>query len=101
MDFQDICVLPPVSADLLLRYSWGQVSQVLTEGSGGFDSLFPFLLSHLTTAVCPQTQSLVLISLSRCPSTRFFFTVFPQPITLSPGMSLTLPIIFRPTEKVM
>ncbi|NXY86806.1 CFA65 protein, partial [Alcedo cyanopectus] len=24
---------------------------------------------------------------------------FPQPITLSPGMSLTLPIIFRPTEK--
>ncbi|NXW57489.1 CFA65 protein, partial [Eurystomus gularis] len=35
----------------------------------------------------------------RCPATRFFFTVFPQPITLSPGMSLTLPIIFRPTEK--
>ncbi|NWU60823.1 CFA65 protein, partial [Pterocles burchelli] len=35
----------------------------------------------------------------RCPSTRFFFTVFPQPITLSPGMSLTLPIIFRPAEK--
>uniref|UniRef100_A0A8B9DIV1 Cilia and flagella associated protein 65 n=1 Tax=Anser cygnoides TaxID=8845 RepID=A0A8B9DIV1_ANSCY len=36
----------------------------------------------------------------RCPSTRFFITVFPQPIALSPGMSLTLPIIFRPTEKV-
>ncbi|NXU55104.1 CFA65 protein, partial [Turnix velox] len=35
----------------------------------------------------------------RCPSTRFFVTVFPQPITLSPGMSLTLPIIFRPTEE--
>ncbi|KFZ66887.1 Coiled-coil domain-containing protein 108, partial [Podiceps cristatus] len=35
----------------------------------------------------------------RCPSTQFFFTVFPQPITLSPGMSLALPIIFRPTEK--
>ncbi|NWW99450.1 CFA65 protein, partial [Caloenas nicobarica] len=35
----------------------------------------------------------------RCPSTRFFFTIFPQPITLSPGMSLTLPIVFRPTEK--
>ncbi|XP_065606522.1 cilia- and flagella-associated protein 65 [Cyrtonyx montezumae] len=35
----------------------------------------------------------------RCPSTRFFITVFPQPIVLSPGMSLTLPIIFRPTEK--
>ncbi|XP_069717405.1 cilia- and flagella-associated protein 65 [Phaenicophaeus curvirostris] len=35
----------------------------------------------------------------RCPSTRFFFTVFPQPITLSPGMSLALPIVFRPTEK--
>ncbi|NWU94723.1 CFA65 protein, partial [Upupa epops] len=35
----------------------------------------------------------------RCPSTRFFFTVFPQLITLSPGMSLSLPIVFRPTEK--
>ncbi|KFZ53528.1 Coiled-coil domain-containing protein 108, partial [Antrostomus carolinensis] len=35
----------------------------------------------------------------RCPSTQSFFTVFPQPITLSPGMSFTLPIIFRPTEK--
>ncbi|XP_009994564.1 PREDICTED: coiled-coil domain-containing protein 108 [Chaetura pelagica] len=35
----------------------------------------------------------------RCPSTQFFFTVFPQPITLSPGISLSLPIVFRPTEK--
>ncbi|NWS77356.1 CFA65 protein, partial [Crotophaga sulcirostris] len=35
----------------------------------------------------------------RCPSTRFFFTVLPQPITLRPGMSLSLPIVFRPTEK--
>ncbi|XP_063256798.1 cilia- and flagella-associated protein 65 isoform X2 [Prinia subflava] len=35
----------------------------------------------------------------RAPSTPFFFTVFPQPITLSPGMSVTLPIVFRPTEK--
>ncbi|NXO63631.1 CFA65 protein, partial [Phainopepla nitens] len=35
----------------------------------------------------------------RAPSTPFFFTVFPQPITLSPGMSVTLPIVFRPREK--
>ncbi|NXB41086.1 CFA65 protein, partial [Eulacestoma nigropectus] len=35
----------------------------------------------------------------RAPSTPFFFTVFPQPITLSPGMSITLPIVFRPSEK--
>ncbi|NXY14896.1 CFA65 protein, partial [Atrichornis clamosus] len=35
----------------------------------------------------------------RSPCTPFFFTVFPQPITLSPGMSLTLPIVFRPNEK--
>ncbi|NXD27312.1 CFA65 protein, partial [Spelaeornis formosus] len=28
-----------------------------------------------------------------------FFTVFPQPITLNPGMSVTLPIVFRPNEK--
>ncbi|NXS18073.1 CFA65 protein, partial [Mystacornis crossleyi] len=35
----------------------------------------------------------------RAPSTPFFFTVFPQPITLNPGMSVTLPIVFRPREK--
>ncbi|NXC02043.1 CFA65 protein, partial [Orthonyx spaldingii] len=35
----------------------------------------------------------------RAPSTPFFFTVFPQPITLCPGMSVTLPIVFRPSEK--
>ncbi|NWY48334.1 CFA65 protein, partial [Sylvia atricapilla] len=35
----------------------------------------------------------------RAPSTPFFFTVFPQPITLNPGMSVTLPIVFRPSKK--
>ncbi|NWW24601.1 CFA65 protein, partial [Falcunculus frontatus] len=35
----------------------------------------------------------------RAPSTPFFFTVFPQPITLNPGMSVTMPIVFRPSEK--
>ncbi|KAM9009589.1 cilia- and flagella-associated protein 65 isoform 7-T7 [Ara ararauna] len=35
----------------------------------------------------------------RCPSTRFFFTLFPQPIILRPGISLILPIVFRPIEK--
>ncbi|NXP06353.1 CFA65 protein, partial [Thinocorus orbignyianus] len=54
------------------------------------------VIKHLTLKnVHEKTQKLSY----RCPSTRFFFTVFPQPITLSPGMSLTLPIIFRPAEK--
>ncbi|XP_038598736.1 cilia- and flagella-associated protein 65-like, partial [Tachyglossus aculeatus] len=35
----------------------------------------------------------------RAPATRFFSTVFPQPIFLSPGMSLTLPVTFRPLEE--
>ncbi|NWX33327.1 CFA65 protein, partial [Notiomystis cincta] len=35
----------------------------------------------------------------RAPSTPSFFTVFPQPITLNPGMSVALPIVFRPSEK--
>ncbi|XP_064021036.1 cilia- and flagella-associated protein 65 isoform X3 [Pogoniulus pusillus] len=35
----------------------------------------------------------------RAPSTRFFCTAFPQPITLRPGMSLSLPVVFRPIEK--
>ncbi|NWY90179.1 CFA65 protein, partial [Loxia curvirostra] len=35
----------------------------------------------------------------RSPSTPFFLTVFPQPITLNPGMSVALPIVFRPSEK--
>ncbi|XP_032841235.2 cilia- and flagella-associated protein 65 isoform X2 [Tyto alba] len=54
------------------------------------------IIKHLVLKnVHEKTQKLTY----RCPSTRFFFTVFPQPITLSPGMSLTLPIVFRPTEK--
>nr|XP_030133177.3 cilia- and flagella-associated protein 65 isoform X5 [Taeniopygia guttata] len=36
----------------------------------------------------------------RAPSTPFFFTVFPQPITLNPGMSVTLPIVFRPSKEM-
>uniref|UniRef100_A0A8U8AJE2 CFA65 protein n=1 Tax=Geospiza parvula TaxID=87175 RepID=A0A8U8AJE2_GEOPR len=35
----------------------------------------------------------------RSPSTPFFLTVFPQPITLNPGMSVRLPVVFRPSEK--
>ncbi|NXO04903.1 CFA65 protein, partial [Rhinopomastus cyanomelas] len=54
------------------------------------------MIKHLSLKnVHEKTQKLTY----RCPSTRFFFTVFPQLITLSPGMSLSLPVIFRPTEK--
>ncbi|EHA97571.1 Coiled-coil domain-containing protein 108, partial [Heterocephalus glaber] len=35
----------------------------------------------------------------RPPNTKFFFTVIPQPIFLSPGITLTLPIVFRPLEE--
>ncbi|KAL1770997.1 coiled-coil domain-containing protein 108 isoform X1 [Sigmodon hispidus] len=35
----------------------------------------------------------------RPPKTKFFFTILPQPIFLSPGLTLTLPIIFRPLEE--
>ncbi|XP_074047437.1 cilia- and flagella-associated protein 65 isoform X2 [Macrotis lagotis] len=35
----------------------------------------------------------------RFPSTKFFFTVYPQPIFLSPGMSFTLPVTFRPLKE--
>nr|XP_034983136.1 cilia- and flagella-associated protein 65 isoform X1 [Zootoca vivipara] len=45
--------------------------------------------------VCLKPQKLKF----RPPTTRFFNTVFPQPIILSPGMSITLPIIFCPLEK--
>ncbi|NXP52066.1 CFA65 protein, partial [Heliornis fulica] len=54
------------------------------------------MIKHLVLKnVHKKTQKLSY----RCPSTQFFSTVFPQPITLRPGMSLSLPIIFRPTEK--
>ncbi|XP_027534628.1 cilia- and flagella-associated protein 65 isoform X1 [Neopelma chrysocephalum] len=54
------------------------------------------MIRHLTLKnVHEKTQKLSY----RCPPTPFFFTVFPQPITLSPGMSITLPIVFRPSEK--
>ncbi|XP_027821002.2 cilia- and flagella-associated protein 65 isoform X5 [Ovis aries] len=53
------------------------------------------------------TKNLVLKNLSlkiqkikyRPPKTKFFFTVVPQPIFLSPGLTLSLPVIFRPLEK--
>ncbi|KAF6113167.1 cilia and flagella associated protein 65 [Phyllostomus discolor] len=53
------------------------------------------------------TKNLALKNLSfkiqkmkyRPPKTKFFFTVIPQPILLSPGITLTLPIVFRPLEE--
>ncbi|XP_058520276.1 cilia- and flagella-associated protein 65 [Ochotona princeps] len=53
------------------------------------------------------TRNLVLKNLSlkiqkmkyRPPKSKFFFTVIPQPILLSPGISFTLPIVFRPLEE--
>uniref|UniRef100_A0A673SXB1 Cilia and flagella associated protein 65 n=1 Tax=Suricata suricatta TaxID=37032 RepID=A0A673SXB1_SURSU len=53
------------------------------------------------------TKNLTLKNLSlkiqkvkyRPPKTKFFFTVIPQPILLSPGITFTLPIIFRPLEE--
>ncbi|XP_031223880.1 cilia- and flagella-associated protein 65 isoform X3 [Mastomys coucha] len=52
------------------------------------------------------TRTLILKNLSlktqkikyRPPKTKFFFTIIPQPIFLSPGIALTLPIVFRPLE---
>ncbi|XP_039553133.1 cilia- and flagella-associated protein 65 isoform X1 [Passer montanus] len=53
-------------------------------------------IKHLTLKnVHGKTQKLSY----RAPSTPFFFTVFPQPITLSPGMSVSLPVVFRPSAK--
>ncbi|KAM6178404.1 cilia- and flagella-associated protein 65 [Rhynchocyon petersi] len=54
-----------------------------------------------------MTKNLALKNLSltiqkikyRPPKTKFFFTVIPQPILLSPGITLTLPIFFRPLEE--
>ena len=34
------------------------------------------------------------------PKTRFFSTLYPKPVTLSAGTSFTLPITFRPLERV-
>ena len=35
------------------------------------------------------------------PMTRFFSTLYPKPIVLSAGTSYTLPVTFRPLEKVI
>ncbi|XP_048200691.1 cilia- and flagella-associated protein 65 isoform X2 [Perognathus longimembris pacificus] len=53
------------------------------------------------------TRNLVLKNLSskiqrikyRPPKTKFFFTAIPQPVFLSPGITFTIPIVFRPLEK--
>ena len=36
----------------------------------------------------------------RAPKSRFFTTLFPEPVMLSAGNSFTLPITFRPLEKI-
>ncbi|XP_069872977.1 cilia- and flagella-associated protein 65 isoform X3 [Dipodomys merriami] len=53
------------------------------------------------------TRNLILKNVSmkiqrmkyRPPRTKFFFTAIPQPIFLSPGITLTIPIVFRPLER--
>ena len=37
----------------------------------------------------------------RTPTSRFFNTLYPQPIVLSAGTSFTLPVTFRPLEKTV
>ncbi|XP_078326129.1 cilia- and flagella-associated protein 65-like isoform X1 [Crassostrea virginica] len=37
----------------------------------------------------------------RVPSTRFFTTLYPKPVILSAGTSFSLPVTFRPLEKVV
>ncbi|XP_075386330.1 cilia- and flagella-associated protein 65 [Tenrec ecaudatus] len=54
-----------------------------------------------------MTRNLALKNLSlkiqkinyRPPKTKFFYTVIPQPILLSPGITFHLPIFFRPLEE--
>jgi hypothetical protein len=40
-------------------------------------------------------------NLYRVPSTRFFSTLYPKPLVLSAGTSFSLPVTFRPLEKVV
>lgn len=72
--------------------------------------VFPFMVSRtqalsafqgLPLSLCPDPKRACLLVLScRPPKTKFFFTAMPHTIFLSPGISFTLPIIFRPLEKV-
>ncbi|XP_023385489.1 cilia- and flagella-associated protein 65 [Pteropus vampyrus] len=54
--------------------------------------------SSSNSSACPRSACLLILP-CRPPKTKFFFTVIPQPILLSPGITLTLPIIFRPLEE--
>lgn len=40
-----------------------------------------------------------LFLLISSPNTRFFSTLYPEPIVLSAGTSYSLPVTFRPLEK--
>ena len=44
---------------------------------------------------------LFVIVYFRVPESRFFSTLYPKPLFLSAGSSFTLPITFRPLEKVL
>uniref|UniRef100_A0A8C0VSC4 Cilia and flagella associated protein 65 n=1 Tax=Cyanistes caeruleus TaxID=156563 RepID=A0A8C0VSC4_CYACU len=92
------CLLPKVSAREAKKKKkviiWGiEVPETLSWH--GWE-LGKEMIKHLTLKnVHGKAQKLSYSS----PSTPFFFTVFPQLITLNPGMSVTLPIVFRPSEK--
>ena len=44
--------------------------------------------------------SIYIYKLFRIPNSRFFTTRYPQPIVLSSGTSISLPVTFRPLDKV-
>ncbi len=43
----------------------------------------------------------ILFIIKRIPNTRYFATIYPKIITLSPGTTFNLPITFKPLEKVL
>lgn len=58
---------------------------------------FRLMLFCLVFTVC---ISIYIYELFRIPNSRFFTTRYPQPIVLSSGTSISLPVTFRPLDKV-
>jgi hypothetical protein len=92
-----VVVIRPLVSPSMDSFSFSLWSQVLYSPQLPRSSLI-FLPS--LSVWRPALKCLSLALSYRPPKTKFFFTITPQPIFLSPGITLTLPIAFRPLEEV-
>lgn len=85
--------ISPVQTDKRIIHGLEMVQQVVWQGWGPGQE---FTKNIVLKNVVVSTQKLKFSA----PKTRFFTTLYPKQVVLSAGTSFTLPITFRPLEKI-